>query len=60
MQTRRVDVKGESYECARRYMIRLDARDFSEPQRLTALARAAGLSEDAFRNRFEPVLSITT
>ena len=60
MQARRVDVKGESYECARRYMIRLDARDFSEPQRLAALARAAGMSENAFRARFEPILSITT
>ena len=59
MQSRKVDVNGESYECARRYMIRLDRRDFSEPQRLAALAKAAGLSEDAFRARFEPVLSTT-
>ena len=28
MQNRKVDVDGEGYECARRYMIRLDERDF--------------------------------
>jgi 6-phosphofructokinase 1 len=59
MQARKVDTRGESYECARRYMIRLDRRDFSEPQRLAALARVAGLSEEAFRSRFEPVLHTT-
>jgi 6-phosphofructokinase len=53
MLPRKVDVRGESYECARRYMIRLDRRDFAEPARRAALARAAGMSEPAFRDRFE-------
>jgi 6-phosphofructokinase len=52
MQTRRVNVDGESYECARRYMIRLQQRDFVEPERLLRLAEAAGLAPEAFRQRF--------
>jgi 6-phosphofructokinase 1 len=40
------------YECARRYMIRLEAEDFQEPQRLAAVAAAAGLSPERFRQRF--------
>jgi 6-phosphofructokinase len=52
MQTRRVNVDGESYECARRYMIRLQQRDFVEPERLLRLAEAAGLTPEAFRQRF--------
>jgi len=30
MKTRKVDVSGEGYECARRYMIRLEQRDFDD------------------------------
>jgi 6-phosphofructokinase 1 len=53
MQTRRVNVDGEAYECARRYMIRLDKRDFAEPARLARLAEAAHMSPEQFRTRFE-------
>jgi 6-phosphofructokinase 1 len=53
MQTRKVNVAGEAYECARRYMIRLDGRDFDEPARLARLAEAAHMTADAFRRRFE-------
>jgi ATP-dependent phosphofructokinase / diphosphate-dependent phosphofructokinase len=52
MQTRRVDVDGESYASARRYMIRLEREDFAEPRRLTAIAETAHLSADQFRTRF--------
>src|SRR5205814_4166915 len=52
MQARKVDINGECFECARRYMIRLDQRDFDDPHRLEALACTAGLSPDAFRQRF--------
>jgi ATP-dependent phosphofructokinase / diphosphate-dependent phosphofructokinase len=52
MQTRQVDVNGEGYECARRYMIRLNARDFAEPHRLARLAETAHMSPEAFRQRF--------
>ena len=51
MQPRKVDIKGEAYESARRYMIRLERSDFEEPE-LSQLAHAAGLSPDRFRARF--------
>jgi 6-phosphofructokinase 1 len=57
MQTRRVNVSGEGYECARRYMIRLEHRDFDNPQRLARLASSAGMSPDQFRHRFEYILA---
>ncbi len=53
MQTRRVNVNGEGYECARRYMIRLERRDFENPQRLAGLAGVAGMPPEQFRQRFE-------
>jgi ATP-dependent phosphofructokinase / diphosphate-dependent phosphofructokinase len=57
MQTRRVNVNGEGYECARRYMIRLERRDFDNPQRLARLASAAGMTAEQFRQRFEYILA---
>jgi 6-phosphofructokinase 1 len=53
MQARKVDVNGEGYECARRYMIRLERRDFDNPQRLARLASAAGMTPEQFQKRFE-------
>jgi 6-phosphofructokinase 1 len=52
IRPRKVDIDGEAYECARRYMIRLERADFDEPQQLEALAAAAGLNVDQFRERF--------
>jgi ATP-dependent phosphofructokinase / diphosphate-dependent phosphofructokinase len=52
MKPRKVNVEGETYEVARRYMIRLEAPDFEQPQRLAALAAAANLSPEQFRRRF--------
>jgi 6-phosphofructokinase 1 len=52
MLPRKVDVQGESYECARRYMIRLEKRDFDDPVRLGKLADAAGMTTDQFQQRF--------
>ncbi len=52
MQNRKVDTKGEGYECARRYMIRLDERDFRDPQRLSRLAETAHTTPDQFKQRF--------
>jgi len=57
MQTRRVNINGEGYECARRYMIRLDRRDFDSPKRLAHLASVAGMTSDQFRQRFEYILA---
>ena len=52
MTTRRVKVNGEGYQCALRYMIRLQQRDFEDPDRLAALAREARMSPEQFRQRF--------
>jgi 6-phosphofructokinase 1 len=52
MKTRKVDVDGEGYECARRYMIRLEKSDFTQPDQLARIAAAAGMTSDKFRERF--------
>ncbi len=49
---RAVDVTTESYQVARQYMVRLGPRDFTDVAWVAALARAAGLDEGAFRDRF--------
>jgi 6-phosphofructokinase 1 len=59
MQTRKVNVEGEAYECARRYMIRLERRDLDEPDRLAKLAAACGMQTDAFRRRFGYLVGVT-
>ncbi len=53
MKTRKVDVEGEGYECARRYMIRLERRDFEESARLALIAEASGMTPEQFRTRFQ-------
>jgi 6-phosphofructokinase 1 len=52
MRVRKVDVDGEGYECARRYMIRLEKRDFTDPHKLAKLAAAASMTPEKFRERF--------
>jgi 6-phosphofructokinase len=49
---RAVDVTTESYEVARRYMVRLGPADFADPRWVDTLAAAGGLSAEDFRNRF--------
>jgi 6-phosphofructokinase 1 len=44
MRPRKVNVEGEAYEVARRYMIRLDRGDFEEPE-LSALAQSVDMLE---------------
>ncbi|MFN2528932.1 MAG: diphosphate--fructose-6-phosphate 1-phosphotransferase [Candidatus Baltobacteraceae bacterium] len=51
VRIRMVDVTTESYEVARKYMIRLEAADFAEP-RLSRLAAHTNLSAADFRSRF--------
>ena len=53
MRPRLVDVGGETYECARRYMIRLDPDDFAKPEQLARLGAVVKLSPEQFRERFE-------
>jgi 6-phosphofructokinase 1 len=50
---RAVDITTESYEVARRYMVRLGPGDFADAAAIAALAPAAGLDEAAFRAHFQ-------
>ena len=52
MQIRKVNVGGEAYECARRYMIRLEKSDFENPQQLARLAGVIKMTPEQFRARF--------
>jgi 6-phosphofructokinase 1 len=57
MKPRKVDVDGESYRCARAYMIRLEPRDLAESARLGRLAEAANMAPGQFRQRFAKVVA---
>jgi ATP-dependent phosphofructokinase / diphosphate-dependent phosphofructokinase len=52
MKTRKVDVDGEGYECARRYMFRLEKSDFADQRQLQKLAAVAGMTAEEFKQRF--------
>jgi 6-phosphofructokinase 1 len=52
MKTRKVDVDAEGYECARRYMFRLEKRDFSDAGTLARLAATTGMTPEQFCKRF--------
>lgn len=56
MRPRLVDVAGETYEVARRYMIRLERSDFEDAAKLEKLAAVVKIPADAFRERFEYVV----
>jgi len=51
-QVRKVNVEGESYECACHYMIRLEPSDFQDVTQLDKLAGAVAMTPDQFRSRF--------
>ncbi len=55
-KVRMVDVESESYQIARRYMIRLSRDDLADGQTLGRCASVAGLSAEAFRARFDSVI----
>jgi 6-phosphofructokinase 1 len=55
-RVRTVDTASLRYAVARRYMTRLRRDDFSNPDTLAALARAAGLDVQAFTQRFAYVV----
>jgi 6-phosphofructokinase 1 len=56
-RVRMVDVAAESYRIARRYMIRLDKKDFEQTERLAGCAAVVGLTAEAFRERFASVVA---
>jgi 6-phosphofructokinase len=51
-RVRTVDIHSTRYAIARRYMVRLRRDDFANPQKLARLAQTAGISPEAFRERF--------
>lgn len=51
-QVRKVNVDGESYECACHYMIRLEKSDFEDVAQLDRLAATVSMNPDQFRARF--------
>ncbi len=53
MKPRKVNVDSEAFQCARRYMIRLEPEDFADAERLKSLAALTTLSVEQFRARFE-------
>jgi len=55
MQVRMVNVDGEAYECARRYMIRLEREDCSSSSQLAILSAVVGLKPAEFKKRFSYV-----
>ena len=52
VQVRLVNVESSSYRVAREYMIRLDREDLEDPDKLGPIAAAAGLTPEAFRDRY--------
>lgn len=58
MQNRKVNVAGESYECACAYMIRLERDDFEDERKLAKLAAVASLKPGEFRARFGRLVGI--
>jgi 6-phosphofructokinase 1 len=51
-RARHVDIDSEGYQVARDYMVRIGARDFSDPAIIARLAEAGKLTEAALRERF--------
>ena len=52
MQNRKVNVDGESFECACAYMIRLEREDFEDAKQLAKLAATIKVTPDEFKKRF--------
>jgi ATP-dependent phosphofructokinase / diphosphate-dependent phosphofructokinase len=52
VRIRLVNVESSSYRVAREYMIRLDPEDLEDPEKLRPIAESAGLTPNAFRDRY--------
>ncbi len=51
-RVRQVNIHSGSYKVATEYMIRLDVEDLEDPDKLAPIAKAAGLTSEAFRERY--------
>lgn len=52
-KVRMLNIRSNSYEVARKYMIRLTKEDFEDPEELKGLADVANMSPEAFKATFE-------
>ena len=57
-KVRRVDIDSDSYRVARKYMIRLEKSDLENPDMCRKLADEAGMSPDAFVQRYCGVVEL--
>jgi 6-phosphofructokinase len=57
MKTRHVNITGEGFEVARRYMIRLEQRDFNNQEMVANLAKVIKKSSQEFCEEFEYLVS---
>lgn len=55
-KVRVVDIQSTRYAIARRYMIRVRRDDFEDGELVNEMAAKTGLSVEAFRRRFEPLI----
>lgn len=55
-KVRLVDVHSESYQIARKYMLRLNADDFNDAEELAKFAAASKMTVDQFKSEFEYIL----
>jgi 6-phosphofructokinase 1 len=58
MKPRKVNVDSESFLCAKRYMVRLQPGDLTNPATLKELAKFTNLSPEALKERFTPVANM--
>ena len=57
-KVRTVDIHGDGYRIARKYMIRLEKSDLADPDMCRKLAKEAGMSPDAFGDRYSGVVEL--
>jgi 6-phosphofructokinase 1 len=57
-QVREVNVQSGMYRVATEYMIRLEQEDLDDPEKLKGIAEAAGLSPEAFRERYAYLVEV--
>jgi 6-phosphofructokinase 1 len=58
MKPRKVNVDSESFQCAKRYMVRLEPGDLTDADRLAALAGLTNLGPEQFKERFAPAANL--
>ena len=58
-RVRLVDIHTESYEVARKYMIRLKREDLENPETLESLAKAANMAPEAFCAEYGQTVGLT-